>query len=294
MNAPSNLSLSKVVRAGRLKPGLQTRLGQAFSGCRGMRCGFTLIELLVVITIIAILAALLLPTLSKAKAKGQAIVCLNNLGQLQKAWLIYTDDHNDVMPLNSIIVAGGFVRSRPGSWVLGNALVDADLTNITSGTLYSYIPNPKSYRCPGDQTKVNPVGRGKGLANRSYAAHGALNCKGEYYTSTIAPWPYLECEKLSAIHAPGPAAVWVFIEPNADNHEAAGFDFIIAEAPNFSHWAHLPTDRHAQGCNLSFLDGHVQPYRWKSPKEMRPGGDSIGTGPDRADFERLIDGHPRK
>src|SRR5689334_17225777 len=186
---------------------------------------FTLVELLLVIAIIAILAGLLLPVLSKAKAKCQSIVCVNNLGQLQKAWLIYTDDHNDVLPLNWITTDGGVTRSLPGSWVLGNAALDVDLTNITSGTLYPYVPNPRSYRCPADQTKADTAVVKKVPVIRSYATLSAFNSKGAYY-ATIAPWPYLECDKLSAFHNPGPGDAWVFIDPNQASHEGAGWDFI--------------------------------------------------------------------
>jgi prepilin-type N-terminal cleavage/methylation domain-containing protein/prepilin-type processing-associated H-X9-DG protein len=275
-------------------------------GRPGVSKAFTLIELLVVIAIIAILAGMLMPVLSKAKAKGQAIACGNNLKQMQLAWQLYTDENNEVMPLNWIpngAGAGGILRNLPGSWVLGSAGgngTDLDLTNITAGTLYSYVGNTRVYRCPADQTKV-AVGNGKQAGViRSFATLSALNSKGWYYDSTLAPAPWLECDKLSVIQTPGPSEVWVFIEPSGPSHGIAGWDFIIAEAPNMTDWADLPTDRHNSGCNVSFVDGHVLSRKWKAPKEKHPlggggeGGTPIAKGGDRDDFNWLFEGHPRK
>jgi prepilin-type processing-associated H-X9-DG protein len=193
-------------------------------------------------------------------------------------------------------------RNLPGSWVLGcvpasASARDFDLTNITAGTLYHYVKNPQTYRCPADRTKVS-VGHGKQTpVIRSYSTLSALNSKGGYYNTTIVPSPWLKCDKFDLIQYP--SAVWGFIEPSGPFHDIAGWDFIIAEAPNMTDWAGMPTDRHSSGCNLSFLDGRVQFRKWKAPKENRViggghfGGTPIAPGGDREDFDWLFRGHPR-
>src|SRR3989442_12458467 len=109
---------------------------------RKSQIGFTLIEFLVVIAIIAILAGLLLPALSRAKARAQSVVCINNLKQLQYAWLMYVHDNNDVMPLNIAGSfgggGGGWGTAAIGSWVVGNPKFDTTTSNIQSGVLFTY------------------------------------------------------------------------------------------------------------------------------------------------------------
>ena len=112
------------------------------------QAGFTLIELLVVIAIIAILAAILLPALAKAKAKAQQSSCLNNLKQLQIAWVMYCDDNHDMLPANLKIPP----NTTP-NWVNGDVSVATDATNtalLEIGQIYPYVKSTGVYHCPAD------------------------------------------------------------------------------------------------------------------------------------------------
>ena len=228
--------------------------------------GFTLIELLVVIAIIAILAAMLLPALSKAKTRAQTLDCLNNLSQLQLGWKLYETDNADRFPLNISRTIGGSPQSLSNSWVVGNAQFDMNVSNITSGSLYSYSSSTALYHCPADRATVQ--GNASLPRTRSYGVEGWLGSDFQAYGYT---WPdpqmpagYVVKTKASQITHPGPSDVFAFI----DEQEQSINDgiFVISYFASAANWLDLPADRHSQGCALSFLDGHAEHHHWRAPK----------------------------
>lgn len=212
---------------------------------------FTLIELLVVIAIIAILAAILLPALTKAKQQSWITTCINNQHQIDMAWMMYASDSSDTLALNYWSNASGPARSLPGSWVIGNADVDSDPTNITSGTLYPYINSIPVYHCAADQTYFpnTSIPRYRAFSMSCYVGANLD------YQLNLKIYPIL---KTTAIRQPSQTLVFI----DEDDQTIDDGHFLYEFNLTTDYWINLPGFRHNNGTVLSFADGHANYWRW--------------------------------
>ena len=273
------------------RPDEPVRCGNQHNLTARMNHGFTLIELLVVIAIIAILAAMLLPALSKAKTKAEAIGCLNNLKQLQLAWYNYANDSNDGVATN---LGAPSLSGNPTGWVTGwldwnaGTPYGANTNNqyLQDGALGPYTAkNVGVYRCPADKIPSAIGPRNRSISMNGFVGDygGTVMWKGYGYTS------YQIYLKLSLMSRPGPAMTWVFIDEHPDGINDGLFGMKMPSSTfwpgGFTVWDDVPASYHNGAGGLSFADGHAETKKWldattKQPiKKTNPSGGTGQTSP---------------
>jgi prepilin-type processing-associated H-X9-DG protein/prepilin-type N-terminal cleavage/methylation domain-containing protein len=258
---------------------------------RAAHGGFTLVELLVVIGIIAILIAVLLPALSRARGLAQSIACLNNLRQLQTCWLMYANDHAGTLPPNLSVYDLSTGEPIPGldlrlTWCAGNVRQDVNTANIERGYLFAYNRSTAIYHCPADKARV----AGSNVRHtRSYSMSQSVT--GIRFGSVLACIPTFQ--NLTQIRSPEPANLFVFLDVHEDQIVDSLFGIPLPGDPLDGIWFDLPANRHNDGCNLSFADGHVEHWKWAVAKVSRSLGQDVAPQEEWRDYDRVRD-HMRK
>jgi prepilin-type N-terminal cleavage/methylation domain-containing protein/prepilin-type processing-associated H-X9-DG protein len=252
------------------------------------RRAFTLIELLVVIAIIAILAAMLLPSLSRAKISASRANCISNLRQLTIAACLYGVDFADAIPPNYIL--------DPNAWVGGDVSRLPGATNVLDiqrGKLFPYNSALPVYRCPAD--KLGLAGRYVPRV-RSYSVSAMMGINTASAASAVHP-NIRENLKFIDVRSPGPATAFFFVDEQSDPNDLSGYDtlssiddgcFAVNSATGPVQWQNSPASRHGNGGTLSFADGHAEFWKWFARRTHSLTGVNVqGTSPLDPDLARF-------
>ena len=263
-----------------------------------------MIELLVVIAIIAILAAMLLPALTKAKQRAQAIACMNGTKQLMLAWRMYADDNNDLLAPNDYPYLTQYAGEQPAvqvtqkNWVVGTMAKNYDASDFPSlsglselldpNTVISpYLKSKSIFHCPADQY-IDPINNQQHV--RSYSMNSAVGTTfssagpgypigsavaggwlaGASYTDPQSIW--LTYAKMSSFTRPGPVNTWVLMDENSATINDGSLAIAADATPGHTYLIDYPASSHGGAAGIAFADGHAIVHKWVDPRTYSPPG----------------------
>ena len=245
------------------------------------RAGFTLIELLVVVAIIAVLMAILMPTLNRAREQGRRAVCLNHMKTLTVGWIMYGDENDDRIvngeaywgpngdPAAPVPSSGPHAGER--YWVGNDCAAnygtgeqrprDIQMAAIRAGALFPYCKAEKVYRCPtGIRGEMRTYSTAYGM-NGCFDAAGTYDgVKGVRVGRTV-----LMVKRRTEITVPAPAYRLVFVDEGRISPDSYAIHYLAAQ------WWDPPFVRHADGTNTAFADGHSEYWKYVGKETIEVG-----------------------